>query len=60
MNLNTDPAETARLEALAYQAQDYALYMMRTTGSVPPTAIADTADGFIRFGSDTPKLASAL
>ncbi len=47
MNLNTDPAETARLEALAYQAQDYALYMMRTTGSVPPTAIADTADGFI-------------
>lgn len=45
MNLNPDPAETARLEALAYQAQDYALHMMRTTGSVPPTVIADTKDG---------------
>jgi hypothetical protein len=47
MNLNPDPAETASLEALAYQAQDYALHMMRTTGSVPPTVIADTKDGFI-------------
>jgi hypothetical protein len=35
MNLNPDPAESARLEALAYQAQDYALHMMRTTGSAP-------------------------
>jgi hypothetical protein len=26
MNLTPDPAETARLEALAYQAQDYALH----------------------------------
>ena len=47
MNLNPDPAETARLEALAYQAQDYALHMMRTTGSVPPTVIADTKDGYV-------------
>jgi hypothetical protein len=46
MNLNPDPEETARLEALAYQAQDYALHMMRTTGSVPPTVIADTKDGY--------------
>ena len=48
MNLNPDPAETARLEALAYQAQDYALHMMRTTGSVPPTVIADTKDGHLQ------------
>jgi hypothetical protein len=47
MNLTPDPAATARLEALAYQARDYALHMMRTTGSVPPTVIADTKDGFI-------------
>ncbi len=47
MNLNTDPAETARLEALAYQSQDDTLQMMRITGSVPPTVIADTVDGFI-------------
>jgi len=47
MNLNPAPEETARLDALAYQAQDYALHMMRTTGSVPPTVIADTKEGFI-------------
>jgi hypothetical protein len=28
MNLNPDPAATARLEALAYQAQDYALHKL--------------------------------
>ena len=35
------------LEPLARQASDYALHMMRTTGSVPPTVIADTAEGYI-------------
>ncbi len=36
-----------RLESLAHQASDYALHMMRTTGSVPPTVIADTDEGLI-------------
>jgi hypothetical protein len=36
-----------RLEALAKQAKDYALHMMKTTGSVPPTVIADTEEGFV-------------
>ena len=36
-----------RLEALARQAKDYALHMMRTTGSVPATVIADTAGGYV-------------
>ncbi len=35
------------LEPLAAQATDYALHMMRTTGSVPPTVIADTDEGYI-------------
>jgi hypothetical protein len=35
------------LEPLAAQATDYALHMMRTTGSVPPTVIADTDDGYV-------------
>ena len=35
------------LEALAKQAKDYALHMMRTTGSVPPTVIADTDEGYV-------------
>jgi len=35
------------LEPLARQAQNYALHMMRTTGSVPPTVIADTDEGFV-------------
>lgn len=35
------------LEPLATQAEDYALHMMRTTGSVPPTVIADTDEGYI-------------
>ena len=35
------------LEPLARQAKDYALQMMRTTGSVPPTVIADTDEGYI-------------
>jgi len=42
-----------RLETLAAQAKDYALHMMRTTGSVPPTVIADTSDGYI-FCMPTP------
>ena len=47
MILKPDPNDSARLDALAQQATGYALHMMRTTGSVPPTAIADTANGFI-------------
>jgi hypothetical protein len=35
------------LGALAAQAKDYALHMMRTTGSVPPTVIADTGEGYV-------------
>jgi hypothetical protein len=35
------------LEPLAQQAKHYALHMMRTTGSVPPTVIADTAEGYV-------------
>ena len=35
------------LEPLAAQAKDYALHMMKTTGSVPPTVIADTEEGFV-------------
>ena len=35
------------LEPLAAQATDYALHMMKTTGSVPPTAIAVTDEGLI-------------
>ena len=35
------------LEPLASQAKHYALHMMRNTGSVPPTVIADTDEGFV-------------
>lgn len=35
------------LEPLAAQATDYALHMMRTTDSVPPTVIADTDEGYV-------------
>jgi hypothetical protein len=35
------------LEALAKQDKDYALHMMGTAGSVPPTVIADTDEGFV-------------
>lgn len=35
------------LEPLAALAEDYARYMMKTSGSVPPTVIADTAEGFV-------------
>jgi hypothetical protein len=34
------------LEDLAAQAREYALHMMRTGGSVPPTVIAATGDGY--------------
>ncbi len=36
-----------KLDALARQAKDYALHMMRTAGSVPLTVIADTKDGYV-------------
>jgi hypothetical protein len=39
--------DPGRLESLAAQAKDYALHMMGTTGSVPPTVIADTRDGYV-------------
>lgn len=47
MRTNPDPADAARLTALADQAEHYATHMMRTTGSVPPTVIADTAAGYV-------------
>ncbi|MEO0016915.1 MAG: hypothetical protein RLZZ522_198 [Verrucomicrobiota bacterium] len=47
MNLTPDPADVARLTALGNQAEHYATHMMRTTGSVPPTVIADTAAGYV-------------
>ena len=39
--------EPERLESLARQAADYALHMMRTTGSVLATVIADTDGGYV-------------
>ena len=47
MGITPTPNDPARLEALARQAQGYALHMMRTTGSVPPTVIADTREGYV-------------
>ena len=47
MKRNNRQPDPERLEALAKQAKDYALHMMRTTGSVPPTVIADTEEGFV-------------
>jgi hypothetical protein len=47
MKRSRKPQPPDRLEALARQAADYALHMMSTTGSVPPTVIADTEDGYV-------------
>ncbi|MFM2199232.1 MAG: hypothetical protein RLZZ505_2664 [Verrucomicrobiota bacterium] len=47
MKRNNRQPDPERLEVLAKQAKDYALHMMRTTGSVPPTVIADTEEGFV-------------
>ena len=47
MQSDRSPDARHRLEQLAQQATDYALHMMRTTGSVPPTVIADTDEGYI-------------
>ena len=47
MKRSRNQPEPERLEALAKQAKDYALHMMRTTGSVPPTVIADTDEGYV-------------
>jgi len=47
VRIEPDPEEAARLTALANQAEHYATHMMRTTGSVPPTVIADTAGGYV-------------
>jgi hypothetical protein len=43
---NRKQPNVERLEALAKQARNYVLHMMRTTGSMPPTVIADTDEGF--------------
>jgi hypothetical protein len=42
-----NPEDAARLDTLAYQAKNHALHMTRSAGSVPPTVIADTAEGFV-------------
>jgi hypothetical protein len=47
VNRNRNQPDPGRLEPLAAQAKDYALHMMRTTGAVPPTVIADTDDGYV-------------
>ena len=47
MKRNSRQPQPEPLEALARQAKDYALHMMRTTGSVPPTVIADTDEGYV-------------
>ena len=47
MGITPAPNKSTRLEALARQAKDYALHMMRTTGSVPATVIADTDEGYV-------------
>ncbi|MGB6223025.1 hypothetical protein [Haloferula sp.] len=47
MKRSRKQSDPERLERLADQAQDYALHMLRTTGSVPSTVIADTDDGYI-------------
>ena len=47
MRNSAAPDDSTLLQALADQAKDYALHMMRTTGSVPPTVIADTEEGFV-------------
>ena len=47
MKRNRRPENPQGLEPLARQAKDYALHMMRTTGSVPPTVIADTEEGYV-------------
>jgi hypothetical protein len=44
---NRMPAGPDKLDSLARQAKDYALHMMRTAGSMPPTVIADTAEGYV-------------
>lgn len=47
MKRNHRTSEPGSIEALARQATDYALHMMRTAGSVPPTVIADTESGYV-------------
>ena len=47
MKRNRRQGNPQGLEPLARQATDYAQHMMRTTGSVPPTVIADTDEGYV-------------
>jgi len=47
MTITPDPHDAELLAALGRQAAGYALHMMRTTGSVPATVIADTEEGFV-------------
>lgn len=47
MKRNRRQVNPQDLDRLASLAKNYAVHMMRTTGSVPPTAIADTEQGFV-------------
>ncbi len=47
MKRNRTQENPQDFEPLARQATDYALHMMRTTGSVPPTVIADTDEKYV-------------
>lgn len=47
MNPTPNSRISAKLQALADQAERYARHMMAGAGSVPPTVIADTPEGFV-------------
>lgn len=47
MKRNCGQPEPERIEVLGRQAKGYALHMMRTTGSVLATVIADTDEGYV-------------
>jgi len=47
VNVNPNPEFRGRLQVLADQAERYASHMMSGAGSVPPTVIADTPEGFV-------------
>ena len=56
MKRNRTQYDPDKLEALAAQARHYAEHMMRTTGSVPATLIADTDQTLCQlFGVLQPK-----
>lgn len=47
MKRNRRQVNPQDLDPLAIQAKNYAVHMLQTTGSVPPTVIADTEVGFV-------------